>query len=60
MDKFFEHKIVNIFLSNSFNIYVLGSVRSKEPSQWDGSFEYLNNMIWFKNKKKLRNKKNNF
>ena len=46
-----EHEIVNIFLPISFNI-CFGC--SKEPSQLDGSVEYLQHMIW------LRNKKNNF
>ena len=43
--------IVNIILSISFNI-CFGC--SKEPSQWDGSFEYQQHMFW------LRNKKTNF
>ena len=47
----FEHKIINVFLTISFNI-CFGF--SKELSQWDGSIEYPQHMFW------LRNKKNNF
>ena len=46
--KHFQRKIVNIFLSISFNI-CFGC--SKEPSQWDSSFEYLQHMFWLRNKK---------
>ena len=41
-------KIVNIFLPISFNI-CFGC--SKEPSDWDGSFEYPQHMFWLRNKK---------
>ena len=51
MNKIVEHKIVNIVLPISFNI-CFGF--SKEPSHWDGSFEYPQHKFW------LRNKKNNF
>ena len=44
-------KIAIIFLSISLNM-CFGC--SKEPSDWDGSFEYPQHMFW------LRNKKNNF
>ena len=44
-------KIVDIFLPINFNV---GFWCSKDPSQWDGSFEYPQHMFW------LRNKKNNF
>ena len=47
-DWFFERKIVNIFLPISFN-KCFGC--SKEPSQWDGSFEYPQHMFSFWNKK---------
>ena len=46
--KTFQQKIVIIFLSVSFNI---GFGCSKETSQWDGSFEYLQHMFWLRNKK---------
>ena len=49
--KIFYHKIINIFLSISLNM-CFGC--SKEPSHWDGSFEYPQHMFW------LRNKKDNF
>ena len=39
----FEHQIVNIFLSISF--YICFGY-SKEPSHWDGSFEYQQHMFW--------------
>ena len=45
------HKIAIIFFSMSLNI-CFGCL--KEPSNRDGSFEYLQHMFW------LRNKKNNF
>ena len=44
----FERKIVNIFLPISL-IICFGC--SKEPSQWDGSFEYQQHMFWLRNKK---------
>ena len=44
----FECKIINIFLPISFNI-CFGC--SKEPSHWDGSFEYPQHMFWLRNKK---------
>ena len=46
----FLPKIVNIFLSFNFNI-CFGC--SKEPSHWDGSFEYPQHMFWLRNKKKI-------
>ena len=42
-----KHKIVNIFLRISFNI-CFGC--SKEPSHWDGSFEYPQHMFYLRNK----------
>ena len=51
ISKNFEHKNVIIFLSIGLNL-CFGC--SKEPSHWDGSFEYPPHMLW------LRNKKNNF
>ena len=42
-----ECKIVNIFLLISF-IICFGC--SKEPSHWDGSFEYPQHMIGLRNK----------
>ena len=47
--KIFKHKNVNIFLPIYFNI-CFGC--SKEPSHWDGSFEYPQHMFWLRNKKK--------
>ena len=44
----FERKIVNIFLSISF--YICFEC-SKEPSHWDGSFEYIQHTFWLRNKK---------
>ena len=44
----FEQKNVNIFLSVNFNI-CFGC--SKEPSHWDGYFEYPQHMFWLWNKK---------
>ena len=44
-------KIVNVFLPISL-IICFGC--SKEPSHWDGSFEYQQHILW------LRNKKNTF
>ena len=41
-------KIVNISLSISLNI-CFGC--SKEPSNWDGCFEYPKHMFWLRNKK---------
>ena len=46
--KEFERKVLINFLSISPNM-CLG--RSKEPSQWDGSFEYPQHMLWWRNKK---------
>ena len=46
-----QRKIAIIFLSTRLNM-CFGC--SKEPSHWDGSFEYPQHMFW------LRNKKNNF
>ena len=43
VEKNIQGKIENIFLSIIFNID-FGC--SKEPSQWDGSFEYLQLMFW--------------
>ena len=48
ISKMFECKVVNIILPISFNI-CFGC--SKEPSQWDGSFEYSQHMFWLRNKK---------
>ena len=48
INKIFEHKFVNIFLTISLNICF---VCSKEPSHRDGSFEYPQHMFWLKNKK---------
>ena len=45
-----QRKIVNIFLPINFNI-CFGC--SKEPSHWDGSFEYPQHMFWLRNKKIL-------
>ena len=44
----FERKIVNIVLPISFNI-CFGC--SKEPSHYDGSFEYPQHMFWLRSKK---------
>ena len=41
-------KIVNIFLPINFN---MSFGCSKEPSQWEGSFEYPQHMFWLRNKK---------
>ena len=49
LNKNFQRKILIIFLSISFNI-CFGY--SKEPSHWNGSFEYPQHMFWFINKKK--------
>ena len=46
----FERKIVNIFLIVNFSMH-FGC--SKEPSQWDCSFEYPQHMFWLRNKKKI-------
>ena len=43
-------KIVNIFLSNSYNIKFCFRC-PKEPSRWNGSFEYPQHVFWFRNKK---------
>ena len=48
VSKYFERKIVNIFLPISWNI-CFGCL--KEPSHWDGSFEYPQHMFWLRNKK---------
>ena len=49
LDKeFFERNFFYIFLTISFNIcfwYL------KEPSHWDGSFDYPQHMFWMRNKK---------
>ena len=47
-NNFFQRKIVNIFLPICFNM-CFGF--SKEPSHWDGSFEYPQHMFWKINKK---------
>ena len=46
-NKKIQHKIVNIFLSIIFSI-CFGC--SKEPSHWDGSFEYPQHIFWLRNK----------
>ena len=48
INKYFQRKIVNIFLTIIFSIY-FGS--SKESSHWDGSFEYPQHIFWLRNKK---------
>ena len=48
INKNFQRKIVNIFLPITFSI-CFGC--SKEPSHWDGSFEYPQHMFWLRNKK---------
>ena len=57
MYKISERKIVNIFLPISFKIcFGCSKIRfgcSKEPSHWDGSFEYPQHMFWLTNKKKF-------
>ena len=45
--KIFSVKMKNIFLPISFNICFGWS---KEPSHWDGSFEYPQHMFWLRNK----------
>ena len=45
---FVKHKIAIIFLSISLNMCY---VHSKEPSHWDGSFEFPQHMFWLRNKK---------
>ena len=45
---FFLRKNVIIFLFINFNMYF---GRSKEPSHWDGSFEYPQHMFWLTNEK---------
>ena len=47
-DKKNEIKNVNIFLPINLNM-CFGC--SKEPSHWDGSFEYPQHLFWFRNKK---------
>ena len=49
--KFYLRKILIIFLPIYLNMCF---VCSKEPSHWDGSFEYPQHMFW------MRNKENNF
>ena len=49
--KFYLRKILIIFLPINLNI-CFGC--TKEPSHWDGSFEYPQHMFW------MRNKENNF
>ena len=44
----FSHKILYMFLPIIFNM-CFGC--SKEPSHWDGSFEYPQRMFWLRNKK---------
>ena len=48
INKKFQPKIVNIFLSINFN-KCFGY--SKELSHWDGSFEYPQHMFWLRTKK---------
>ena len=48
INKIFEREIVNIFLFISFNT-CFGCF--KEPSHWDGSFEYTQHMFWLRNEK---------
>ena len=48
LDKLFQRKIVNIFFPILFSI---GFGCLKEPSHWDGSFEYPQHMFWFRNQK---------
>ena len=47
INKFFQRIIVKIFLPINFNI-CFGC--TKEPSHWDGSFEYPQLMFWLRNK----------
>ena len=49
--RFFEHKIAIIFLFIGLNM-CFGC--SKEPSHWDGSFEYPYHKFWLRNKKKFK------
>ena len=49
MNKKSQHKIVNTFSPILIGI-CFGC--SKEPSHWDGSFEYPQHMFWLRNKKK--------
>ena len=48
INKNIQHKIINIFLLIIFSIY-FGC--SKEPSHWDGSFEYPQHILWLRSKK---------
>ena len=48
INKILGCKIVNFFLPINLNI-CFGC--SKEPSHWDGSFEYPQHMLWLRNKK---------
>ena len=43
-----QRKIVNIFLPISFSL-CFGC--SKEPSHWDGTFEFPQHMFWLRNQK---------
>ena len=45
INRIFECKIVNIFLPIRINISFWCP---KEPSQWDGSFEYPQHMFWLR------------
>ena len=45
--QFFLNKIAIIFLPINLNMCFDGS---KEPSHWDGSFEYPQHMFWMRNK----------
>ena len=47
-NKIFQRKIVNIYLPINFSACFWCS---KEPSHWDGSFEYPQHMFWLINKK---------
>ena len=47
-DKKNKRKTINIFLPIHFNI-CFGC--TKEPSHWEGSFEYPQHMFWLKYKK---------
>ena len=51
LSKYSEHKNCDFFLSINLNM-CFGC--SKEPSHWDGSFEYPQHMLW------IRNKENSF
>ena len=49
LSKHFQRKMLIIVLSISLNM-CFGY--AKEPSHWDGSFEYPQHMFWVRNKKK--------